>query len=262
MEKYLKANRELWNAWAGFHPETKLYQMEAFRNGATSLMQLERTALEPVSGQSLLHLQCHFGQDTISWSRLGAKAVGVDFSEKAIATATSLANDMAVDTAFIEADVLQLDLGRMFDIVFTSYGVLTWLPDLTKWAEVVARHLKPGGTFFIAEFHPGLVMLDLETGKYAYSYFKNTEPFEETVTGSYADPQEGTARTEYSWAYSISEVLNALIGQGLLLESFEEYPYSPYDCFPKMNKRADGMYESALLKGVPHLFTLKMQKSV
>ncbi|MEQ8703678.1 MAG: class I SAM-dependent methyltransferase [Phaeodactylibacter sp.] len=256
----MKANRELWDAWASFHPQTEMYRMEAFRNGASSLMPLELQALSRVEGKSLLHLQCHFGQDTISWSRLGALATGVDFSGKAISTARTLATTLNADTDFIQSDVLNLDLGKCFDIVFTSYGVLAWLPDLRRWGAVVAQHLKPGGVFFIAEFHPVLMMFDFGTGKCAYSYFKSSDPYEESVEGSYANPEEGTARTEYTWSYSLSEVISALTEQGLVLESFEEYPYAPYNCFPNMKQRTDGMYESVLLAGAPHLFTLKMRK--
>lgn len=221
----------------------------------------ELQALQPVNGKTLLHLQCHFGQDTISWSRLGAEATGVDFSAKAIQTARSLAEEFQSGTRFIESDVLQLELGQAYDIVFTSYGVLTWLPDLSKWGEVVARHLKAGGTFFIAEFHPGLMMFDFDTGRYAYPYFGSAHPSSaEEVTGSYAEEGEGTTRMEYTWSYSISEVINALMRQGLKLEAFEEYSGSPFNCFPNMQKRPDGWYECKALAGAPHLFTLTMSK--
>ncbi|NRA48965.1 MAG: class I SAM-dependent methyltransferase [Phaeodactylibacter sp.] len=260
MDTYIKANQKLWNDWAGFHPETEMYNMEAFKKGATSLMPLELNALGDVKGKTLLHLQCHFGQDTISWARRGARATGVDFSETAIATAKGLAKELESDTEFVQSNVLELNLGMGFDFVFTSYGVLVWLPDLDKWAEVVSKHLNPGGTFYIVEFHPGLMMFDFDTAKYAYAYFKDAVPYKEEVTGSYADPEEGTVRTEYSWSYSLSEIIAALMSKGLLLDAFEEYPYSPYDCFPNMVKRNDGMFESELLKGAPHLFSLKMHK--
>jgi 2-polyprenyl-3-methyl-5-hydroxy-6-metoxy-1,4-benzoquinol methylase len=261
MNTYLQSNRELWDDWAGFHPQTDFYNMEAFKNGASSLMEPELQALQPVDGKSLLHLQCHFGQDTLSWARLGARATGVDFSGKAIATARSLAESMGLAARFVQSDVLVLDLKETYDIVFTSYGVLTWLPDLKRWGEVVARHLKPGGIFFIAEFHPGLMMFDFDTGKYVCSYFGSAEPsYAEEVVGSYANPQEGSTRMEYTWSYSISEVINALMSQGLELKAFEEYPASPFDCFPNMRPRPDGWFECEPLVGAPHLFTLLMQK--
>lgn len=260
MEAYLKSNKALWDDWARFHPQTEFYNLAAFRRGASSLMPLEQEALGDVSGKSLLHLQCHFGQDTISWSRLGAAATGVDFSATAIATAQSLAAELREDTRFVEANVLDLHLEDRFDIVFTSYGVLTWLPDIQSWGEVAARHLKAGGVFFIAEFHPAMMMFDLEQGKYAYSYFSSPQPFVEEAIGSYADRSEGKKRKEYCWNYSLSEVINALMAQGLELIQLEEYPYSPYDCFPGMVPRPGGGFEVEALRGAPHLFTLLMRK--
>ena len=261
MNPYLQANRELWDGWASFHPQTEFYNMEAFRNGASSLMKPELEALQPVEGKTLLHLQCHFGQDTLSWARLGARATGVDFSGTAVATAQRLAESLGLSTRFVQSDVLELDLKEAFDIVFTSYGVLTWLPDLDSWGEVVARHLKPGGVFFIAEFHPALMMLDFDTGKHEYPYFGSEMPsFAEEVVGSYADHEEGKSRMEYTWSYSLSSVFNALLKQGLSIEAFDEYPYSPFNCFPNMRQRDDGAFECASMAGAPHLFTLKARK--
>ena len=139
-----------------------MYNMSDFLSGATSLKSIEREALGDVGGKQLLHLQCHFEQDTLSWARLGAEAVGVDFSQEAIKIARQLNEELGLSAAFLQSDVLQLSgkLQRQFDIVFTSYGVLNWLPELDSWGEVVAEHLKPGGRFYIVEFHPAFYICE------------------------------------------------------------------------------------------------------
>lgn len=262
MKDYLKSNEALWDEWARIHPDTAMYNMPAFLSGATSLKSIEREALGDVGGKQLLHLQCHFGQDTLSWARLGAEAVGVDFSQEAIKIARQLNEELGLSAAFLQSDVLQLSgkLQRQFDIVFTSYGVLNWLPELDSWGEVVAEHLKPGGRFYIVEFHPAFYMFDHEGGNYAYSYFNQGVPYTEQVEGSYAKLEEGRWRTEHSWSHSLADIMGALLRQGLVLEAFEEYPYSPYNCFPNMEAVEPGRYQCRSLPGVPHLFSLKMRK--
>ena len=134
----------------------------ASKRGGITLKALEREEVGPVSGKTLLHLQCHFGLDTMSWARLGAQATGVDFSDEAIELARALNAEVGTDARFIRSDVYDLTnvLDEEFDIVFTSYGVLVWLPDLDRWADVIRRCLKPGGTFYIVEFHPHLATLE------------------------------------------------------------------------------------------------------
>jgi ubiquinone/menaquinone biosynthesis C-methylase UbiE len=262
MNHYIKSNQQLWEEWAQFHPDTAFYNMEAFLKGATSLMPPELEALGEVSGKSLLHLQCHFGQDSLSWTRKGAKVTGVDFSEKAIEFAQSLNAQLGLDATFLQSNVLELNgkLDQQFDIVFTSYGVLTWLNDLKKWAEVVWQHLKPGGTFYIVEFHPGMMMFDFDSGKYDYSYFFEEEPYKETASGSYADPNEGGQRVEYNWQHSLAEVAESLLNTGLQLKSFREYNWSPYDCFPNMEMISEQRYQVKSLRGAPHLFAFKFER--
>lgn len=262
MQEYLNENQKLWDAWASFHPNTAMYDLEGFLAGRNSLMPIELEALGDVRGKRLLHLQCHFGQDTLSWSRLGARATGVDFSAKAIGIARQLNDEMGLDAEFIQSNVLELagKLEGQFDIVFTSYGVITWLPTLRPWAAAISHYLKPGGTFFMAEFHPALMMFDFERGNLAYPYFFRPEPLTEEAVGSYADPLEGTARREHSWQHTLSDIIMALADEGLLLREFREYEYSPFDCWPNMEETAPGQYQIRHLKGVPHLFSLKMSR--
>jgi SAM-dependent methyltransferase len=262
MDQYLKSNRSLWDQWASFHPKTSFYDMKSFLNGRNALRSIERKAIGDVDGKSLLHLQCHFGQDSLSWARMGAKVTGVDFSGKAIAFARELNKRIGTDARFIQSDVLALkgQLEEPFDIVFTSYGVLVWLPDLKKWGEVISHHLKPGGLFYMVEFHPGMMMFDFDSGKYRYPYFHEETPIEEIATGSYADPSEGNERVEFTWQHSLSEIMMALINQGLEILEFDEYDYSPYDCFPGMEKIGEEKYQVKSLSKAPHLFAIKARK--
>ncbi|MCB0566597.1 MAG: class I SAM-dependent methyltransferase [Phaeodactylibacter sp.] len=263
MDKYLEENQKLWDEWASFHPESEFYDMDSFLNGQNSLKPVELEALGDVKGRRLLHLQCHFGQDTLSWARLGAKATGVDFSEKAIEAARKLNQLTELDAQFIQSDVLSLKgkLEGVFDIIFTSYGVITWLPDLRPWAEAIRHYLKPGGVFFIVEFHPALMMFDLDNVQPVYSYFYEEAPLETEINGgSYAGKYESVARLkEFTWQHSLSDIAMALLDVGLGLKEFREYSYSPYDCWPEMEEIAPGRFRSKKLPGVPHLFSLRME---
>ena len=133
-----------------------MYDVESFKAGKLSLHPLELEEVGDVSGKSLLHLQCHFGKDTLSWARLGATVTGADFSDEAIGYARELSKEIGVPATFVLSDILDLPnaLTGQFDIVFTSFGAIYWLPDIWKWGQVVGHFLKPGGTFYIAEMHP------------------------------------------------------------------------------------------------------------
>src|SRR5262245_22109796 len=141
MDSRIAANRRLWNEWARINQESEFYDMAGFRAGQTSLKQIELEEVGDVSGKNLLHLQCHFGQDTLSWARRGAKVTGIDLSPEAIARATALAQELGIDARFVCANVLDpKELGdAQFEIVFTSYGALNWLPDLGALARVITR---------------------------------------------------------------------------------------------------------------------------
>ncbi len=261
--KYFEQNRLLWDARLPIHLRSAFYDVDAWkRSGGISLSDIERQALGDVRDKSLLHLQCHFGQDTLSWARLGARVTGCDFSEPAIAMARQLAEELSLPATFVCCSVYDLPqhLTGQFDIVFTSYGVLSWLPDLTAWAGVIAHFLKPGGVFYIAEFHPVLWMLDenMERLKYPYS---NTGPIESDVEHSYADPSVQLPGREYTWNHALSEVVMPLLQRGLRLEHFEEYPYSPFDCFPNSVRGEDGFFRLRGMEGkVPMVFALYMRK--
>lgn len=156
MDERLKTNLTKWNAVVPVHARSAMYDVAGFRAGRVKLHGLELGEIGEVRGKSMLHLQCHFGLDTMSWARLGAEVTGLDFSDEAIKFARSLSDELAIPARFVCADVYDTPsaVGATFDIVFTSYGVITWLPDMRRWADVIARSLKPGGFFYIADQHP------------------------------------------------------------------------------------------------------------
>jgi 2-polyprenyl-3-methyl-5-hydroxy-6-metoxy-1,4-benzoquinol methylase len=189
-EEYIVKNRAAWNAAVPFHVRSAFYAQENFLNGASTLKPIELDLIGDVVGKEILHLQCHFGQDTISLQRLGAIATGVDFSEAAIEEAKSIARRLQLPVDFVCSDIYHLPmvLPRTYDVVFTTYGVLGWLPDMNSWASVVSRMLKPGGKLILVEFHPFVWTMDGECSKIAYDYFNNG-PIIEIQKGSYADRQ-------------------------------------------------------------------------
>lgn len=251
-------NRKLWNERVRHHVGSKMYAMEDFRRGANSLSAKELELLGDVAGKHVLHLQCHFGQDTLSLARLGALATGLDFSEAAIDEARQLAVQLGLRVDFIQANVLDLqpELEHRFDIVFTSYGVLGWLPELEGWARNIARYLKPGGKLVLVEFHPAVWMFDNDFTHVAYSYF-NRQLIEETDPGTYADPSAPINLVSHTWNHSLGETISALLGAGLRIERFEELDGSPHNCFARTVQGADGSYRIQGMQGkLPMVFAV------
>ncbi|MEZ0004847.1 ubiquinone/menaquinone biosynthesis C-methylase UbiE [Flavobacterium sp. 28YEA47A] len=242
-DNYLEINRETWNKKTEVHIGSEFYDQKGFLEGNNTLKQIELDLFGDVRNKKILHLQCHFGQDTMSLSRLGAKATGVDLSDKAIDKAREIAHQLNLDTLFINCDVYSLPehLSEEFDIVFTSYGTIGWLPDLDKWAKVIQRFLKPGGKFIMVDFHPVVWMFDDNFEGIGYNYFKE-DPIVEIVNGTYADKEAPISSKTISWNHATSETLNSLITNGLELNSFGEYDYSPYDCFSMTEEFEPGKY--------------------
>jgi len=236
---YLEINKKSWNRKVDIHYNSDFYDNEAFIGGQSSLNDIELTLLGDIKGKSILHLQCHFGQDTISLGRLGAQVTGVDLSDKAIEKANELAKLTESTAKFICSDIYDLPnhLDETFDIVFTSYGTIGWLPDINKWAYVVARFIKPGGSFVFAEFHPVVWMFDDDFTRIKYRYF-NSEAIIETEDGTYAEKEADIRQDSVTWNHGIGEVINSLSAKGLEIKALDEYDYSPYDCFNKTEKIA------------------------
>ncbi|GAA1579143.1 MULTISPECIES: class I SAM-dependent methyltransferase [Streptomyces] len=237
-ETWLAANAALWDARVPVHTDSDWYDLRGFRAGGLALDDIERAGVGDPAGRSLLHLQCHFGLGTLSWARLGADAVGVDFSAAAVERARALAAESGLNARFEQAEVSALDLGRTFDICFTSWGVLMWLPDLDGWARAVARHLSPGGRFFLAEGHPHLFIWDDVPGRDGYRplhpYFRHGEPVVDAEAGTYVDPALALGLPQYRWNHPLSEVVSALAGAGLRITGMAEYPVLPWQPLPWM----------------------------
>lgn len=231
-DKYVEINRKSWNNRVDIHAKSEFYDLEGFMKGKTSLNDIEVNLLGDVKGKTILHLQCHFGQDTISLSRLGAQVTGVDLSDKAIKKASQIAKEADANTDFICCDIYDLPnyLDKQFDVIFTSYGTIGWLPDLNKWAKIISTYLKPHGHFVFVEFHPVVWMFDDNFEKIKYRYF-NSGAIIETEKGTYADTSAEIQQDYVMWNHGLSEVINALIKNGLEISAFNEYDYSPYNCF-------------------------------
>jgi 2-polyprenyl-3-methyl-5-hydroxy-6-metoxy-1,4-benzoquinol methylase len=260
---YFEENRKAWNLRTTVHKDSTFYDVAGFKAGNTSLNRIELEELGPVTGKRLLHLQCHFGMDTLSWARLGADATGIDISDEAIKEAEALKQELGLNARFERSNVYDLkeNLQGQFDIVFTSYGVVGWLPDLNKWAEIIAHFLKPGGTFYLAEFHPVVWMFDNDFKEIRYAYHNTPEPIVEESTGTYADRSAPIRYKEYSWNHSLSEVVTALLDHGLRLDHLHEFPYSPYNCFSHTVQGPDGFWRIQHLQDlIPIVYTIKATK--
>ena len=240
---YLPVNRKSWNAWAQANFHSEFYDVPGFLAGRNSLNSIELELLGDVTGKSILHLQCHFGQDTLSLARMGAQVTGADLSDTAIEKARKLAAQMQLDAHFICCDLYSLKdhLDAQFDIVFTSYGTIGWLPDLDRWAEIVAHFLKENGKFVFAEFHPAVWMFDDDFETIAYSYFKS-EPILENEVATYADRDSDSKGSFVSWNHSLGEVVSSLLRHGIRIGHFREYDYSPYDVFKGTEEYEPGKF--------------------
>jgi SAM-dependent methyltransferase len=264
MDPYLSANQALWNQWTPYNVTSAFYDVESFKAGRQTLDPIALAEVGDVRGKSLLHLQCHFGLDTLSWARGGATVTGVDFSHQAISAARRLASDIGIDATFVHSNVYDLPqhLSGQFDVVFTSHGVLGWLPDLKKWAQVIVHFLAPGGLFFIVEAHPVLMMFDDRRDdtelRILYPYFHQPMPLQQEEKGCYAVPEAPVHGTAYYWFHSLADILGALLRAGLRLLSFAEYPYMAWAFFPWMERRPDRYWQLPPGKGeIPLMFSLK-----
>ena len=269
MNDKMEIIRQNWDERTPIHAVSDFYDVDGFKSGRITLTKTEIEELGSVAGKSLLHLQCHFGMDTMSWSRLGAIATGVDISDTAIELARELNDELALETRFIRSNVYDLPdvLDEQFDIVYTAIGALCWLPDMTGWAEVVARCLKPGGTFYILDGHPISHIfepVELPNGghdlKPCHSYFPDPEGISyeggaHTYTGS-----EILDTPSHEWQHSMSEIVNAIIEAGLKIEFLNEFAVSEYRAFPPMSRHEDGWRLDEHHGSVPFLFSIKATK--
>jgi SAM-dependent methyltransferase len=240
---YLKINQKAWNDKTLVHLTSDFYDQPSFLEGKNSLKKPELDVLGDVRGKRILHLQCHFGQDTLSLARLGAIVTGLDFSNVAIENAVKINDQLGLNASFICSDVYSLpdDLIGQFDIVFTSYGTIGWLPELKSWAETIKKALAPGGKFIMVDFHPFIWTFDNDVQKIEYDYF-NSEPIIEEIEGTYADRNAPIKTQTISWNHGIGEILNTLIQAGISIQEFSEMDYSPFNCFVNMKKIAEDKF--------------------
>ena len=260
---YIAKNRNSWNARTEHHYNSEFYNVAGFISGKTSLNTIELHMIGDVAGKKILHLQCHFGQDTLSLARLGAQVTGVDLSDKAINKAKELAKEIELDAAFICSDIYDLPnhLTEQFDIVFTSYGTIGWLPDLNKWGEIVSQFLKPNGTFIFVEFHPVVWMFDDDFQKVSYNYF-NDGAIIETESGTYADRSADISGEYVMWNHAMSAVISSLLNNGLSLQLIQEFDYSPYNCFRHTVEFEPGKFRIKHMENkIPMVYAIAANKS-
>jgi SAM-dependent methyltransferase len=231
-----EVNRAWWDERVPIHVGSAFYDVEGFRAGGSSLRPFEVEEVGDVAGKRLVHLQCHFGLDTLSWARAGASVVGLDFSKPAIEAAAGLAEDTGLEARFLRADVydaVEALRGERFDVVYTGLGALNWLPDLPRWAEIVVALLEPGGFLYLSEFHPFTWVLADDEPTVELDYFHDPEGEWIEEGGTYADL---TAPTRHNrtreWAHALSDVVEAVLGAGLQLELLHEFDYTLFPRFP------------------------------
>ena len=264
----MKANREMWDKLAKLHHKSEFYDVEGFLKGNQTLDPIEIEELPDLSGKKILHLMCHFGMDTLSMARLGADPTGVDFSSEAIELAKELSKTTEIDARFVCSNVYDLpdNLNEKFDIVFTSGGVIMWLPDLEAWARVIAHFLKPGGFFYIREFHPFGYVFDDDDNvndlRVRYPYFQGKKPLKFEAEGSYAsEGAEIGMQTSFEWNHRISEIFTVLIDAGLTIDFFHEFPMTTYKALPFMIQKEPGRWVLPENEDkIPLMFSLKATK--
>ncbi len=262
--EWFEANRASWDERVPLHVASAFYDNASFLAGRNSLQPYERAEVGDVTGKSLVHLQCHFGQDTLSWARSGARVTGLDFSEPAIEQARAMARDLGVDADFIAAnvyDAVEALGGRQFDIVYVGIGSLVWLPDVEAWAHVVARLLRPGGFLYLSDGHPIAQTLADESLTIEHGYFA-TEPTRWDEPGTYADLDAATVNNvAYEWPHALGEVFSAITAAGLRVEFLHERDYALFQRWPFLEAHADGTYRMpAGMPSVPMMYSLRASK--
>ena len=260
---YIEINKQAWNNQVPVHLNSDFYNMDGFLKGQNSVPKIDLDLLGNIEGKSILHLQCHFGQDSLSITRMGAKVTGVDLSDKGIEKAKELNKQLNLDAKFICADIYDSPnhLNEQFDIVYTSYGTIGWLPDLEKWAKVISHFLKPNGKLVFVEFHPVIWMFDDNFTKIQYHYH-NEKAIAEEHSGTYAE-KDADIKTDYiGWNHSLAEVFQALLNNGLQIESFKEYDYSNYNCFNETVEFEPGKFRIKHLENkIPMMYSLTAVKN-
>lgn len=270
-DEHRDVNRALWDERAPAHAESPDYAVRQLIADPTRLSDVVRfdvPRLGDIAGLRAVHLQCHIGTDTISLGRLGARMTGLDFSGTSVAIAREIAQSAGIAADFVEADVYDAAeaLGvNSFDLVYTGVGALVWLPDIRRWAEVVARLLRPGGRLFLREGHPVLWALDetrTDVIAFGYPYFEHTDPLRFDASETYVQTDATFANAESrEWNHGVGEIITAVLDAGLVLTMFTEHDSVPWDALPGQMVAADGEWRLAERRDrVPLSYTLQAVK--
>lgn len=267
MDPRIEANLKHWDDLVDVHARSRFYDLEGFLRGQTNLLPIELQEIGDVTGKSILHLQCHFGMGTLSLARLGARVTGMDFSPRAVALARQLAKELELDATFVQANIYDLPqvLQGTFDMVYTTYGILCWLPDIEGWARVAAHYVAPGGALYMVEGHPFSWVFEHEADELLQlrnPYFARGKAHRYDEQGSYADTDAPIEHTEsYEWQHTLGDIVSALAAAGLRIEYLHEFPFAEFEMFPNMVRRDDGYWH--LPEGhpeIPLLYSLRARK--
>lgn len=269
-DEYRRVNHANWEARVPLHTGPGGYRIDRYVDDPTLLSDVVRydlPRLGPVADLDVAHLQCHIGTDTLSLARLGARVVGLDFSGSALEAARRLVADCGQSVEFVEADLYEaveaLGEGR-FDLVYTGVGALCWLPDISRWAEVVAALLRPGGRLFVRDMHPVLFALDDERDDdllvLEHPYFETADGVRLEGEVSYVE-HEGTigASTTIEFNHGIGEIVTAVLEAGMELTGLVEHDTVPWPALGELMERV-GPNEHRLRRRperAPMTFTLQ-----
>lgn len=265
-------NHALWDERVEIHAGSASYNVDGFLKGDDVLMDFEPGELGDVTGKRLVHLQCHMGQETLTWLRRGASRVaGVDFSESAIAKARELAAALGFGpdkAAFVVADVYDAPEAlpeNEFDVAYVSMGSINWLPDIGRWAETVASLLVPGGCLYMNEFHPVTHVLDEATGTRFVRDYTTEQALVREAPGTYTDSDRDRPtvhNTATEWVHSLGDVLSALAAAGLRLEFLREHDKTVFRHFQNFERGEDGWWRPpAGQPRIPLLYSLKASRA-
>ncbi len=271
-DRYREANRARWDESVAVHAASEFYGVQRFLAGESMLLPLDLDEVGNVAGKSLLHLQCHFGLDTLSWARLGAEVVGVDFAPSAINVARELASEAGLDAEFVESelyaapDALADRLGT-FDIVYVNLGALCWLPDIAGWARVCAGFLRDGGLLYVRDVHPTTFTMDDEAPagelRLRFPYFETEQPLHWQGDGDYADSSVSFENQDsYEWNHGIGEVVMAVIDSGCRIDLLHEQDWTVYPALPWLVETEPGVWRLPERDGetdrrLPLMFSLR-----
>ena len=262
MEELLAANRANWDDRTAIHLRSRFYDVEGWLRDERGPRRREVEVLGDVAGVRLLHLQCHFGLDTLAWARVGAQVTGLDFSPVAIRAAEDLARraGLAERSTFVCANVLEAvqALGdATFDVVYVSTGALCWLPSVDLWAAQVGALVAPGGRFYLHEGHPVAWALADDRLCFEHTYFEEQEPYVDDSDVTYTDAERPIrSRRSYEWNHGIGEIVTALVTHGLAIEWLAEHDWTDYQRFPWLTADGEGRWSPADGPRAPLSFSL------